>query len=153
MNKYSPLSRDHPFLIRHINSMHLHPAYYLTICQRLSSQMLFFPDFNIPSPSPPSLQKRPLHSSTPKDTPGKTPHSVYDAWLASRKIHDNGTYLGAGAQRQLTCANARLAFSPTVQKCVFDFVRPLGRFLRHFSDVARFSLETSGASIRGKQLS
>jgi hypothetical protein len=93
------------------------PSYYVDVCQRLTSQMVLLADLH-------KCPRQPIAHETPDDPPARPhgPKSVYEVWLASREIPgQNGVYLVPGAQRRLTCANARLA-RVAAQNCVFDFV-------------------------------
>ncbi|KAG6866497.1 hypothetical protein C0991_003041 [Blastosporella zonata] len=95
------------------------------MCQRLSSHMLFN---NLHLASPDTKRRPSKESYEPPDDPDtwRGPDSAYDAWLASREVPgQKGIYLVAGAQRPLTCANARLALCTTIHRCVFDFFKNL----------------------------
>lgn len=70
-----------------------------------------------------------FHVSPRNASPGISasaePHSVYDAWLASRELPGgNGAYLVPGGQRALNAKNARLALYVT-QTCTLDFLKIL----------------------------
>jgi hypothetical protein len=98
------------------------PLYYRSdMRHRFPNHKLLFPaDFKLPPRS--SV----LHP------PPKEPHSVYDAWLASRELPGQpGHYLVPGAPRRLTLENARLALYIT-QTCALDFVS-FRQFFRLFS--------------------
>lgn len=74
-----------------------------------------------------------FHVSPQNASPAKAtsvePHSVYDAWLASREISgETGASLVPGAPRALNVKNARLAFYVT-RVCTFDFVRAQGLYI------------------------
>ncbi|RDB20513.1 Subtilin transport ATP-binding protein SpaT [Hypsizygus marmoreus] len=108
--------------------MHLPPSYYFDMCQRLSSHMLVFADFHFPSRGTPLARHSPTKESlsTSRRPARKGPETIYDAWLASRTLPGHkDSYLVAGAQRQLSLANARLAFCTILQECVFDFFKKL----------------------------
>lgn len=93
------------------------------MCQRLSSHMLFFTDLHLPSRPSPLCKPYPPKEKKEKQRE-REQQNGYDAWLASREIlSQKGTYLIAGAQRQLNLANARLAYRCIVQDSAFDFVR------------------------------
>ena len=57
-----------------------------------------------------------------KPTPDDLPDSVYDAWLASRKVPgQEDTLLVPGAQRQLNPENTKLALF-VASRCSYAFV-------------------------------
>jgi hypothetical protein len=92
------------------------PLYYRSNMRyRIPNHNLLFPaDFELPP-----------KSSASHNPPPKEPHSVYDAWLASRELPGQpGHYLVPGAPRRLTLENARLALFIT-QTCTLDFLRVL----------------------------
>lgn len=66
---------------------------------------------------------RPVRDSKQKPLLDDIPDSVFDAWLASRKVPDqDGNLLVPGAQRALNPENARLAFDIT-RRTSYAFVR------------------------------
>ena len=106
---------------------------YYSMCQTLSSHMLRS-ELCLPSRS--TTQANAKTSSKEKEKEKeKDLISVYDAWLASRKIPgQKDVYLVAGAQRQVNFVNAHLAYS-IIQTCAFDFVR----FIFHFDCTLPFT--------------
>jgi hypothetical protein len=98
------------------NVFHFHPHFSM-MCQRLSSRPMLFAtdDFRFPSHVP-TFQKPSLK---PKTT---SCDMVYDAWLASRVIpRRRGALLVAGAQRPLTHANTKLAYTIT-KECAYELL-------------------------------
>ncbi|KAG6903308.1 hypothetical protein C0995_013061 [Termitomyces sp. Mi166 len=93
--------------------------------QRLSSQMLFNTPHLLSPDAKLSAPKENYHPVEEFDV-WKEPESIYDAWLASRKVPgQKGAYLVAGARRPLSLANARLALCTTIHRGVFDFFNNL----------------------------
>jgi hypothetical protein len=87
------------------------------MCHRLNSRPMLFmaDDFRFPSHRP-TYQKPPLKPTLPSYD------LVYDAWLASRVIpRRRGAFLVAGAQRPLTNANTKLAYTIT-RECAYDLL-------------------------------
>ncbi|KAF8897213.1 P-loop containing nucleoside triphosphate hydrolase protein [Infundibulicybe gibba] len=99
--------------------MHVPTSYYSSMCQRLNARRMLFPDdFHLPSRTSNPSRKAP---------PSNTLDSVYDAWLASRRVPgQKGTHLVPGAQRPLNLENARLAGMIT-HMCAFEFFKVLWR--------------------------
>lgn len=96
--------------------MRIPVSYYSSMCQRLNTRRMLFPeDFHFPSRGP----------STRRSAPSKPLDTVYESWLASRQMPgQKGSYLVPGTQRPLNSKNAKLALSITHQ-CAYDLVEGL----------------------------